>query len=186
MTQSTSRPRACTRVSGSHEGRGDRDRRAAGGASRSRSSPARRTNAEPTLPRPSRPIRNVPTAARVRVRRNERFKSRRHRRVDLRGAGGMCVGCRRHTRAFTRVVRSAISQCSAACRQHSCCCTARIRGSEIFRSSLIGPTEVLSLPGYRAGSSTLAVRSEGPPGCCGFVGPVPSATLDKRLRQAQT
>ena len=36
-------------------------------------------------------------------------------------------------------------------------------------------------PGYRAGSSTWALA----PGCCGFCGPVPSATLDKRLRRAQ-
>ena len=44
----------------------------------------------------------------------------------------LCVG---HARLHA-LVRSAISRCSAARRQHlSCCCTARIRGSEIFRSS---------------------------------------------------
>src|SRR5208282_2815498 len=38
---------------------------------------------------------------------------------------------------------------------------------------------ILSLP-YWAGSSTLALG----PGCCGFKGPVPSATLDKGRRKA--
>lgn len=33
---------------------------------------------------------------------------------------------------------------------------------------------------HRAGISTLVLG----PGCCGFVGPVPSATLDKRCRSA--
>lgn len=37
---------------------------------------------------------------------------------------------------------------------------------------------ILSLP-YRAGSSTWTLG----PGCCGFIGPVPSATLDKRHRK---
>jgi hypothetical protein len=44
-------------------------------------------------------------------------------------------------------------------------------------------TEALISPGDRAGGSTAAQG----PGCCGIVGPVPSATLDKRLRhRAQT
>src|SRR5271155_880152 len=43
-----------------------------------------------------------------------------------------------------------------------------------------GQSRILSLPTW-AGISTLAVA----PGCCGFTGPVPSATLDKRCRFQQ-
>src|SRR5580658_2079285 len=43
-----------------------------------------------------------------------------------------------------------------------------------------GQSRILSLPTW-AGISTLAVA----PGCCGFSGPVPSATLDKRCRLQQ-
>src|SRR6202046_4655993 len=45
--------------------------------------------------------------------------------------------------------------------------------SSIDRDS--GQSRILSLPTW-AGISTLALA----PGCCGFIGPVPSATLDKR------
>ena len=45
--------------------------------------------------------------------------------------------------------------------------------SSIDRDS--GQSRILSLPTW-AGVSTLALA----PGCCGFIGPVPSATLDKR------
>ena len=43
-------------------------------------------------------------------------------------------------------------------------------------------------PGYRAGSSTLARRLllSLRPGCCGVVGPVPSATLDKCPQRVRT
>jgi hypothetical protein len=52
-------------------------------------------------------------------------------------------------------------------------------GAKFFRCSRWGDQlRFLSLP-YWAGSSTLALG----PGCCGFVGPVPSATLDKRCRE---
>src|ERR1700684_2980820 len=50
--------------------------------------------------------------------------------------------------------------------------------SSIDRGS--GQSRILSLPTW-AGISTLAVA----PGCCGFSGPVPSATLDKRCRLQQ-
>src|SRR5580693_7927429 len=50
--------------------------------------------------------------------------------------------------------------------------------SSIDRGS--GQSRILSLPTW-AGISTLAVA----PGCCGFSGPVPSATLDKRCRLKQ-
>jgi len=50
----------------------------------------------------------------------------------------MCVDRRIGTaRLHARVSDQAIGQCSAACKQHSGCCMARNRGSEIFRSSLM-------------------------------------------------
>jgi hypothetical protein len=63
--------------------------------------------------------------------------------------------------------------------------TCRSRGvRENRESDSSGPTgsgqpRTLFLP-CRAGSSTGAL----PPGCCGFIGPVPSATLDKRRGSA--
>ena len=55
-------------------------------------------------------------------------------------------------------------------------------GAKFFCRSRWGDQlRFLSLP-YWAGSSTLALG----PGCCGFVGPVPSATLDKRCRKGSS
>jgi hypothetical protein len=53
-------------------------------------------------------------------------------------------------------------------------------GVESSRSRSLGPVEDLISPHW-AGISTLAIA----PGCCGVVGPVPSATLDKRCRIRQ-
>src|SRR5271170_248988 len=59
-------------------------------------------------------------------------------------------------------------------------------GSTISRAPLTGasgalyPVDLGAL--LWAGISTLAIA----PGCCGFLGPVPSATLDKRCRLSST
>jgi len=84
-----------------------------------------------------------------------------------------------HQMAMRRCPRERSMRCDGAYRQ------IRMRGrrawfnfnlgveSSIDRGS--GQSRILSLPTW-AGISTLALA----PGCCGFNGPVPSATLDKR------